>query len=182
MSNIVCTGSNLLSSFTPLIVSICTNRNKYNHPDLQSSATLALTKFMLVRWVHLIKSYMRNSLDDICYWGGFPHSDQVPPSQARQSVFSLSTFVLRHIHREYFLLLLHRFTGGLRYWAACPMPYCSWSLIVVDRTSVVVDCCWSQAEHENTSEPRVVVWLVGVWCFDKKFWISVIFLYDRYIR
>ena len=32
----------------------------------------------------------------ICYWGGFPHSDQIPSSQSRH-VFSLSTFVLRLI-------------------------------------------------------------------------------------
>merc|ERR550534_2434090 len=44
----VVTGSNLLSFFTPLIVTICSSRAKYNSPELQSSAALALAKFMLV--------------------------------------------------------------------------------------------------------------------------------------
>ncbi|XP_074654081.1 condensin complex subunit 1-like isoform X2 [Tubulanus polymorphus] len=41
-------GDNLLALFQPIIVAVCSNPSKYSDPDLQSSAALALAKFMLV--------------------------------------------------------------------------------------------------------------------------------------
>lgn len=39
----------LLALLQPLIVAVCSNPSKYNDPNLHSTATLALTKFMTVR-------------------------------------------------------------------------------------------------------------------------------------
>jgi len=41
-------GQTLLSSLTPLILTVCSNPTKYPDPDLRASASLALAKFMLV--------------------------------------------------------------------------------------------------------------------------------------
>jgi len=41
-------GGNLLSLFTPAIIEVCLNPNKYPDINLRASASLALTKFMLV--------------------------------------------------------------------------------------------------------------------------------------
>lgn len=41
-------GPTLLTSLTPLILTICSNPTKYPDPDLRASASLALAKFMLV--------------------------------------------------------------------------------------------------------------------------------------
>jgi len=41
----------LLAVLQPLIVAVCSNPSKYNDPKLQSTATLALTKYMVVRYV-----------------------------------------------------------------------------------------------------------------------------------
>ena len=39
----------LLSLFEPLIVAVVTNPSKFNCPVLQTSAVLALSKFMMIR-------------------------------------------------------------------------------------------------------------------------------------
>lgn len=44
----VVNGSTLLSAFGPLLEAICTNQTKYPDPELQTAASLALAKFMLV--------------------------------------------------------------------------------------------------------------------------------------
>lgn len=41
----------MLGSIGPLLVTVCTNQNRYSDPHLRSAATLALAKFMLVRYV-----------------------------------------------------------------------------------------------------------------------------------
>ena len=41
-------GGSLLAALTPLITTICAQPNKYPDPDLRASASLALSKFMLV--------------------------------------------------------------------------------------------------------------------------------------
>ena len=41
-------GSTLLASMAPLVLAICSNPTKYPDPDLRASASLALSKFMLV--------------------------------------------------------------------------------------------------------------------------------------
>lgn len=41
-------GSTLLASICPVITSICSQPNKYPDPELRASASLALSKFMLV--------------------------------------------------------------------------------------------------------------------------------------
>lgn len=40
-----------MGSIGPLLVTVCTNQNRYSDPHLRSAATLALAKFMLVRYV-----------------------------------------------------------------------------------------------------------------------------------
>jgi condensin complex subunit 1 len=42
-------GENFLAILQPVLVTICNNPKKYCDPDLQTAATLALAKFMLVR-------------------------------------------------------------------------------------------------------------------------------------
>ena len=42
-------GNNLLSIFAPVAVMVCSNPTKYKSVELQSAASLALSKFMLVR-------------------------------------------------------------------------------------------------------------------------------------
>ncbi|KAL5015272.1 hypothetical protein ScPMuIL_009542 [Solemya velum] len=44
----IVTGQNLLATFVPAILEVCTNRSKYNDPHLRAAASLALAKFMLV--------------------------------------------------------------------------------------------------------------------------------------
>ncbi|XP_052761140.1 condensin complex subunit 1-like isoform X1 [Mya arenaria] len=44
----VVTGNTLLSAFGPLLAAICSNQQKYPDPELQTAATLALAKFMMV--------------------------------------------------------------------------------------------------------------------------------------
>ncbi|XP_041377786.1 condensin complex subunit 1-like [Gigantopelta aegis] len=44
----IVTGDNLLSVLTPVLVSVCSNQQKYPDPRLRTAATLALSKFMLV--------------------------------------------------------------------------------------------------------------------------------------
>ncbi|CAL4065931.1 unnamed protein product, partial [Meganyctiphanes norvegica] len=44
----IITGDNLLSFIRPLIWSVCSNPSKYPDPGLQTAATLALSKFMMV--------------------------------------------------------------------------------------------------------------------------------------
>ena len=41
-------GGSLLAAMCPLISSICSNPSKFPDPDLRASASLALSKFMLV--------------------------------------------------------------------------------------------------------------------------------------
>lgn len=45
------TGGTLLASLRPLLVCVCSNPVKYSDPNLRASASLALAKFMLVRYV-----------------------------------------------------------------------------------------------------------------------------------
>ena len=45
------TGNTLLSKLHPLLVCVCSNPVKYSDPSLRASASLALAKFMLVRYV-----------------------------------------------------------------------------------------------------------------------------------
>lgn len=40
---------NLLAVLQPFIIAVCTNQSKFNHPDLKAAATLALSKYMIVR-------------------------------------------------------------------------------------------------------------------------------------
>ena len=47
------TGGTLLASLRPLLVCVCSNPVKYSDPNLRASASLALAKFMLVRYVTL---------------------------------------------------------------------------------------------------------------------------------
>ena len=47
----VVTGTNLLAVLRPLLVAVCNNQTKYPDPELRTAATLALAKFMMVRWV-----------------------------------------------------------------------------------------------------------------------------------
>lgn len=42
-------GEGLLAMYEPLLVAVVTNPSKYPHPALQTSAALALAKFMLIR-------------------------------------------------------------------------------------------------------------------------------------
>lgn len=44
-------GGTLLASLRPLLVCVCSNPVKYSDPNLRASASLALAKFMLVRYV-----------------------------------------------------------------------------------------------------------------------------------
>ena len=44
--------SGLLSLFEPMIVSVVSNPSKFPCPMLQSSATLSLAKYMLIRYIH----------------------------------------------------------------------------------------------------------------------------------
>lgn len=46
------TGGTLLASLRPLLVCVCSNPVKYSDPNLRASASLALAKFMLVRYVN----------------------------------------------------------------------------------------------------------------------------------
>lgn len=41
----------MLASLRPLLVCVCSNPVKYSDPNLRASASLALAKFMLVRYV-----------------------------------------------------------------------------------------------------------------------------------
>ena len=43
------TGNNLLGILGPLLVTICQNQTKYTSPELRTAATMALSKFMMVR-------------------------------------------------------------------------------------------------------------------------------------
>jgi len=45
------TGGTLLASLRPLLVCVCSNPVRYSDPNLRASASLALAKFMLVRYV-----------------------------------------------------------------------------------------------------------------------------------
>ncbi|XP_015767731.1 PREDICTED: condensin complex subunit 1-like [Acropora digitifera] len=47
----IVTGNTLLSKLHPLLVCVCSNPVKYSDPTLRASASLALAKFMLVRYV-----------------------------------------------------------------------------------------------------------------------------------
>ena len=42
----------LLATFEPLIVGVVSNPSKYSCPTLQTSACLALAKYMMIRYVH----------------------------------------------------------------------------------------------------------------------------------
>ncbi|XP_060069329.1 condensin complex subunit 1-like [Ylistrum balloti] len=44
----IVTGKTLLGALAPVIVAVCTNQAKYSDPELQSAASLALSKFMMV--------------------------------------------------------------------------------------------------------------------------------------
>lgn len=44
----IVTGNTLLGALAPVIVSVCTNQAKYSDPELQTAASLALSKFMMV--------------------------------------------------------------------------------------------------------------------------------------
>lgn len=44
----IVTGNTLLAAFGPLLEAVCTNHQKYPDPELQTAATLALAKFMMV--------------------------------------------------------------------------------------------------------------------------------------
>ena len=46
--NLFILGNTLLSAFGPLLVAVCTDHNKYPDVDLQTSASLAIAKFMMV--------------------------------------------------------------------------------------------------------------------------------------
>ena len=41
-------GNTLLAAFGPLLAAVCTNHNKYPDQELQTAASLALAKFMMV--------------------------------------------------------------------------------------------------------------------------------------
>ncbi|OWF35443.1 condensin complex subunit 1-like [Mizuhopecten yessoensis] len=44
----IVTGKTLLGALAPVIVAVCTNQAKYSDPELQTAASLALSKFMMV--------------------------------------------------------------------------------------------------------------------------------------
>ena len=54
----------LLSTFEPLIVGVVTNPSKYSCPILQTSASLALAKYMLIRYIHISCNTVVGSQDD----------------------------------------------------------------------------------------------------------------------
>lgn len=45
------TGGTLLATLRPLLVRVCSNPVKFSDPNLRAAASLALAKFMLVRYV-----------------------------------------------------------------------------------------------------------------------------------
>jgi hypothetical protein len=46
----VVSGDGLLATLGPLLASVCSNPVKYTDPELRATASMALAKFMAVRW------------------------------------------------------------------------------------------------------------------------------------
>ena len=77
----------MLASLRPLLVCVCSNPVKYSDPNLRASASLALAKFMLVRYVTLPpppEEALKGSLVEMCP----PRPSKPDPVQDKNGSFS----------------------------------------------------------------------------------------------
>ena len=67
LSHVFSAGNNLLAVLSPLIIAVCNNPTKYQDERLQAAASLALAKYMLVRWVRASEdTQLWNELSEMC--------------------------------------------------------------------------------------------------------------------